>query len=80
MDSTVATQWVKNTFAPAIDKSQEIVLFLDNLSCQCTKDFHSICREEANTLVYPLPPSVTDKLQPVDAGGHWLSTGFITRK
>ena len=77
MDSAVATQWVKNTFAPAIDKSQENVLFLDNLSCQCTQDFHSICRKEANTLAYPLPPSVTDKLQPVDAGEGYMIKKLI---
>lgn len=78
MDGTVA--WMRNTFAPAIDKSKENVLFLDNLACQCTKDFHSLCREEANTLVYPLPPSVTGKLQPVDAGEGYMIKKLIGRQ
>ena len=33
MDSSVALSWIKNTFAPAVDKKSENVLFLDNLSC-----------------------------------------------
>eukprot|EP00795_Rhopilema_esculentum_P014864 gene14864-5988_t len=54
----------------AIDKSQENVLFLDNLSCQTSEEFIFSCRRKANTVVYPLPPSFTDKVQPqpVDDG------------
>ena len=32
LDSRVALEWVENTFAPAIDKTAENVLFLDNLA------------------------------------------------
>ena len=68
MDKEVALQWVEKTFSPSIDKSQENVLFLDNLSCQTSQEFIVSCRRKANTVVYPLPPSSTDKVQPVDAG------------
>ena len=33
-----------------------------------TEEFHSVCRELASTVVYPLPPDETDKCQPVDQG------------
>ena len=68
MDGAVAQSWVKNAFAPAVNKSHENALFLDNLSCQMTEEFHSVCRELASTVVYPLPPDETDKCQPVDQG------------
>ena len=68
MDKEVALQWVEKTFSPAVDKSHENVLFLDNLSCQCSDKFILNCRRKANTVVYPLPPSSTDKVQPIDAG------------
>ena len=68
MDGAVAQSWVKNTFAPTVAKSHENVLFLDNLSCQMTEEFHSVCRELASTVVYPLPPDETDKCQPMDQG------------
>eukprot|EP00794_Sanderia_malayensis_P008583 gene8583-9501_t len=68
MDKEVAQQWVEKTFSPSVDKSQENVLFLDNLNCQTSEEFVFNCRRKANTVVYPLPPSSTDKLQPVDAG------------
>ena len=60
MDGAVAQSRVKNTFAPAVDKSHENVLCLDNLSFQMTEEFHSVCRELASTVVYPLPPDETD--------------------
>ena len=68
MDKKVALQWVEKTFSPSIDKSQENVLFLDNLSCQTSEEFIVSCRRKANTVVYPLPPSSTNTVQPVDAG------------
>ena len=68
MDKKVALQWVEKTFSPAVDKSHENVLFLDNLSCQCSEEFTLNCWRKANTVVYPLPPSSTDKVQPIDAG------------
>ena len=75
MDSSVALSWIKNTFAPAVDKKSENVLFLDNLSCQMTGGFHSTCSELASTVVYLSPPCETDKCQPVDQGeGDWLKT------
>ena len=66
LDSRVALEWVENT--PAIDKTEDNVLFLDNLACQTTVEFHGACRRLANTLVYPLPADETDKCQPVDQG------------
>ena len=63
-----ALSWIKNTFAPAVDKKSENVLFLDNLSCQMTDGFHSTCSELAPTVVYLSPPCETDKCQPVDQG------------
>ena len=68
LDSRVALEWVGNTFAPAIDKTAENVLFLDNLACQTTVEFHGACRRLAITLVYPLPADETDKCQPDDQG------------
>ena len=67
MDKEVALQWVEKTFSPAVDKSHENVLFLDNLSCQCSEEFTLNCQRKTNTVVYPLPPSSTDKVQPIDA-------------
>ena len=68
MDSNVALQWTEKTFAPAVDCSAENILFLDNLACQMTQEFHMKCKELASTLVYPLPPDETDRCQPVDQG------------
>ena len=62
MDGSVAQSWAKNTFSPA-DKSHANALFLDNFSCQMTEEFHSVCKELASTVVYPLPPEETDKCQ-----------------
>ena len=67
-DGSVAQSWVKNTFEPAVDKSHENVSFLDNLSCQMTEEFDSVCRELTSIVVYPLPPNETDKCQPVGQG------------
>ena len=75
MDRSVALNWIKQTFAPAVDKSSENVLFLDNLGCQMTEEFHATCRELASTVVYPLPPEETDKCQPIDQG-----EGFLIKK
>eukprot|EP00794_Sanderia_malayensis_P013638 gene13638-15064_t len=77
MDSNVALKWVKNTFAPAVCKKSENVLFLDNLSCQMTQQFHSACKQFASTLVYPLPPGETDKCQPVDQGEGYMIKQLI---
>ena len=68
MDKEVALQWVEKTFSPAVDKSHENVPFLDNLSSQCSEEFTLNCQRKANTVVYPLPQSSTDKVQPIDAG------------
>ena len=53
-------------FAPAVDCSAENILFLDNLACQITQEFHMKCKKLASTLVYQLPPNEMDKCQPVD--------------
>ena len=68
MDGSVAQSWAKNTFSPAVDKSHANALFLDNFSCQMTEEFHSVCKELASTVVYPLPPEETDKCQLVGQG------------
>eukprot|EP00794_Sanderia_malayensis_P002217 gene2217-2525_t len=72
MDSQIAKDWIKYTFAPSIEKSRESVLFLDNLNYQATKEFQELCREEANCIVYPFSPDETDKIQPVDAGDGFI--------
>eukprot|EP00794_Sanderia_malayensis_P001546 gene1546-1709_t len=72
MDRAVAGEWVRNTFAPNVDKTVENVLFLDNLNCQVTGDFHNVCKELASTLVYALPAEEKDKCQPVDQGDGYL--------
>eukprot|EP00794_Sanderia_malayensis_P010404 gene10404-11491_t len=77
MDSYIAKDWIKYTFAASIEKSRESVLFLDNLNCQTTKEFHELCREEANCIVYPLPPNETDKIQPVGAGESFMNKKLI---
>eukprot|EP00794_Sanderia_malayensis_P017163 gene17163-18885_t len=69
MDSAINMEWKDKTFIPGIkDKSNESVLFADNISLQCLKEFHFRCIEKANTVVYLLPENQTDKVQPIDAG------------
>ena len=80
MNSSVAKDWIKYTFAPSVDKSIENVLFLDNLNCQTIKEFHELCREEANCVVYPLAADETDKVQPVDAGEGFMMKKLIGRR
>ena len=75
MDRSVALNCLKQTFAPAVDKSSENFLFLDNLGCQMTEEFQATFRELASTVVYPLPPEGTDKCQPIDQG-----EGFLMKK
>ena len=77
MNGEVAKEWLKKTFAPAVDKTRENVLFLNNLSSQCTEEFHTISRKEANTLVYPLPLSSTNKVQPIDTGEGYMMKKLI---
>ena len=72
MDGVVAMDWIRNTFAPNVDKAVENVLFLDNLNCQVTGDFYKVCKEVASTLVYALPAEETDKCQPIDQGEGYL--------
>ena len=47
LESELALEWVKNTFAPTLSKDAENVLFLDNLRCQTSEVFHSVCNEAA---------------------------------
>ncbi len=68
MDKAVSEERVRKTFAPNVDKTAENVLFLDNLNCKVTGDFHNICKEFASTLVYALPAEETDKYQLFDQG------------
>ena len=52
MDGVVAMSWLENTFAPNVDKSEENVLFLGNLSCQVSENFYKECSVKANTVLY----------------------------
>ena len=72
LESELALEWVKNTFAPTVSKDAENVLLLDNLRCQTSEVFHSVCKEAASTFLHALPPDETDKVQPVDQGEGWL--------
>ena len=77
MDGEVAKSWVENTFAPNVDKTEENVLFLDNLSCQVSEDFYKECSVTANTVLYTLPPEETDKVRPIDQGEGYLIKKLI---
>ena len=44
------------------------MIFADNVTFEQDKQFHDACRHELNTIVYPLPETHTDKIQPLDAG------------
>ena len=77
MDGEVTKSWVENTFAPNVDKAEENVLFLDNLSCQVSEDFYKECSVKANTVLYTLPPEETDKVQPIDQGEGYLIKKLI---
>ena len=69
MDCKTNREWTERTLMPGIeDKKNENVLFADNVSFQTEKVFHETCREKCNTIVYMLPDSQTDKVQPIDAG------------
>ena len=69
LDQDVNIQWTKRTFLPNIpDKTKENVLFCDNANFQLSKEFHSLCRNEGNTVIYLLPDNQTDKVQPIDQG------------
>ena len=68
---------IEKNLAPAVDKTGENVLFLDNLSSQCTEEFHTISPKEAKTLVYPLLPSSTNKVQLIDAGEGYMMKKVI---
>ena len=63
MDSEINMQWVAKTVAPGIGKSVE-----DNVAFQQDKQFHNACTHEMNAIVYLLPESHTDNIQPIDAG------------
>ena len=63
----VNIQWTKRTFLPNIpDKTKENALLCDNVNFQFSKEFHSLCRNEGNTVVYLLPDNQTDKVQPIE--------------
>ena len=69
MDEELTLQWVKGTLIPPLKSDdKEKVLLADNVGFQLSKEFHDICRKEINTVVYMLPASNTDKVQPIDAG------------
>ena len=69
MDATANVEWVSGTLSSGIaSKDKKNVLFADNASFQLLQEFHKICREKANTVVYLLPESQTDKVHSVDAG------------
>ena len=66
------------TLVPYMDKGKsEKVLFADNFSFQLEKDFHERCRKDLNTIVYPLLPNNTDKVQAIDAGFGMSMKQFI---
>ena len=63
-----------NTWHREID-CRESDPFADNVGFQQNKDFHETCRRELNAVIYLLPESHTDKVQPIDAGcGKLLKT------
>ena len=69
MDATTNMEWVSGTLLLGItSKDKENVRFGNNASFQLQQEFHEICREKVSTVVYLLPESQTDKVQPVDAG------------
>ena len=69
MDEELTIKWAKETLIPALNSDdKEKVLFADNVGFHLSKEFHDICRKTINTVVYMLPASHTDKVQPIDAG------------
>ena len=76
IDESTNIKWTKDILIPSIlDNGVEQVLFADNVNFQTLQSFHQLCREEANTIVYMLPPNQTDKVQPIDQG-----EGFMMKK
>ena len=76
IDESTNIKWTKDILIPSIlDNGVEHVLFADNVNFQTLQSFHQLCREEANTIVYMLPPNQTDKVQPIDQG-----EGFMMKK
>ena len=73
MDEATNMKWVNKVLIPGIsDKKNENVLLADNVSFQLLEGFHQVCRKKANMIVYMLPPSQTDKVQPIDQGEGYL--------
>ena len=69
MDNEINLEWTENTLIPGVaDKSQENVIFADNVSFQLSKILNESCRTKCNATVYMLPENQTDKVQPIDAG------------
>ena len=73
IDESTNIKWTKDILIPSIlDNGVEQVLFADNVNFQTLQSFHQLCREEANTIVYMLPPNQTDKVQPIDQGERFM--------
>jgi hypothetical protein len=65
-DTRYSRMWLR-TFAKVLKDNNlsDQLLFLDDLSCQSVESFRTLC-VESDVIPFPVPPGLTDLLQPVD--------------
>ena len=66
-DTAVSVDWVKKTLSKVVDKEDCFVLFLDNLTAQCSDEFKEAVASQGG-IVWYFPVNTIDITQTLDSG------------